>query len=125
MSEAEIRELLLMHVDQLDSAFEFWLTASFAVLIAIHMTKEALSHKVRILICILYISTSLVAILLTIGDLSQILELAAQIDQDGSVAGAIPNFLATILRFIVYLVGTIAISIAVFRYHSWTGTDET
>ena len=34
MSEAEIRELLLMHVDQVDSAFEFWLTASFAVLIA-------------------------------------------------------------------------------------------
>jgi hypothetical protein len=120
MSEAEIRELLLMHVDQLDSAFEFWLTASFAVVIAIHMTRQALSHNIRILICMLYLSTSLVAILLTIGDVSQIVVFTQEIDPGGSLPGAISNFAALILRFVVYLVGTIAISIAIFRYHSWT-----
>ena len=124
MIEVEIRELMLMHVDQLDSAFEFWLTASFAVLIAIHMTKQALSYKIRILICILYVSTSLVAVLLTIGDILQIIEFAEQLDPDGNVAGAIPNSLATILRFIVYLVSTIAISIAIFRYQSWVASDD-
>ena len=124
MSEAEIRELLLMHVDQLDSAFEFWLTASFAVLIAIHMTKQALSHNIRILICMLYLSTSFVAILLTIGDVFQIIEFTIEIDPDGSIPGAIPNFIALILRFVVYVVGTVAISVAIFRYHSWTSTDD-
>jgi hypothetical protein len=46
MNEADIRECLLVHVDQLDSAFNFWLAASFAVLIAIHMTKQTLSHNI-------------------------------------------------------------------------------
>ena len=124
MNEAAIRELLLMHVDQLDSAFEFWLTASFAVLIAIHMTKQTLSHNIKVLICLLYVSTSLIAVLLTIGDVLQIAEFTAQIDSSGDIAGAVPNSLAMILRFIVYLMGTIAISIAIFRYHSWTSPNE-
>ena len=72
----------------------------------------------------LYIATSLVAALLTAGDILQIFEFTTQLFPDGGIAGALPNSLATILRFVIYLVGTISISIAIFRYHSWVVSDD-
>ena len=49
MSDAELHELIMMSADQIDSAFEFWLTISFGVLIAIHVTKGAISSYISCL----------------------------------------------------------------------------
>ena len=40
MSEAELNELILISAGQIDSSFEYWLTISFGVLIATHVTPE-------------------------------------------------------------------------------------
>ncbi len=68
MSEAELHELMLISAEQIDASFEFWLTISFGVLVAVHVTKGAISLRLKILMCALYISASLIAILLTLGD---------------------------------------------------------
>lgn len=42
MSESELYELIAMHVAQIDASFEFWLTISFAVLMAIHIAGNSM-----------------------------------------------------------------------------------
>ena len=88
------------------------------------MTKQTLGRNIRILICMLYLSTSFVAVLLTIGDLIQVTEFTSMISPDAGLPGTVPNSLAVSLRFVVYLVGTASISVAVFRYHAWTSSDD-
>ena len=123
MSEAELHELIMMAADQMDSAFEFWITVSFGVLIAVHVVKESIGKPLRILLCGLYLATSMVAVLLTIGDSLQI--------QGYSELSKIPfggyfaSLTADIVRFIVYVVGTVAVATSIFQYSHWTNKNDT
>ena len=64
MSEQDLYELIAMHVAQIDASFEFWLTISFAVLMAIHIIGNTMKMALRILLCGLYVAASFISILL-------------------------------------------------------------
>jgi len=117
MTEAELHELILISAEQIDSSFEFWLTISFGVLIAVHVTKGAIGLRLKTLICALYVSTSAIAILLAIGDATQIAAYAEQLET--SFPGYFVSASSDVIRIIVYVVSTVAISIAIFRYEHW------
>ena len=117
MSEAELHELIMMAADQIDSAFEFWLTISFGVLIAVHITKDSIGLHLKILLCALYVSSSSIAILLTIGDVMQIYGYAEQLVKP--LKGMGPSGVSDVIRLLVYIVGTVSVSITVFRYQHW------
>ncbi len=113
MTEAELHELILISADQIDASFEFWLTVSFGVLVAVHVTKGAIGIRLKILLCALYVSASLIAILLTLGDKAQIAAYAEQLESFPSI---LVSASSDVIRMIVYVVSTVAISVAIFRY---------
>ena len=123
MSEAEITEFLMMSTEQVDAAFEFWLTISFGVLIAVHITRSTTSKHLKIAMSVLYVTASMIIVLHTLGDFMQIAEYKRQIDK--SFAGEIPNSIAGVLRLLLYILGTVGVAIAIFRYEHWIENDDT
>lgn len=123
MTEHEILELIGMHVNQVDTAFEFWLTITFGVLVAVHIARTSITRQLKLLLCFLYVSATLIAVFHTIGDLVQAVKYHELIGQESPAQ--FWNSLAASLRMIVYTVGTISVSIAIFRYDSWISDDDT
>jgi len=123
VSEAELYELIAIHVGQIDAAFEFWLTISFGVLMAIHITGRSMNKPIKALLCTLYIAASLMSVLLTFGDFAQVWEFIELLDRD--LPGTTVNTTAALIRMAVYVVGTAAISIAIFRYNYWVELNDT
>jgi hypothetical protein len=117
MTEAELYELILISADQIDASFEFWLTVSFGVLVAIHVTRGTLGVRLKVLLCGLYVSASLISTLLNLGDVSQIRAYAEELE--GELPGRAFSASADLIRFIVYFVGTLSISVAIFRLEHW------
>ena len=54
-SAAELMELLLMEQSEINSQFEYWLTISFAVVVASFVAGSRLRHNLRWAVAILYI----------------------------------------------------------------------
>lgn len=123
MSESELHELIAMHVAQIDASFEFWLTISFAVLMAIHITGNSMKAALKRLLCCLYVAASLISIFLTLGDMIQAGEFVQQLDEPPSATPF--NAIAQGSRLVLYVIGTIAISVAIFRYDRWVGPNDT
>jgi len=123
VTEAELHVLIMMAADQIDSAFEFWLTISFGVFIAIHITKDSIGTPLKILLCGLYLATSLMAVLLTVGDVLQIQGYAKQLIIP--FEGRAPSMASDIIRLFVFLGGTVAVATAIFRYSDWTRRKDT
>lgn len=117
MSDAELTELILMSADQIDAAFEFWLTISFGVLIAVHITSGTIGIRAKRLMCSLYLAGSVIAILSTLADVIQIATYAERLETP--LAAGTWNAAVTLLRFIVYMLGTTLIAMSVFRYDAW------
>ena len=117
MTEYEALALIGVHVDQIDAAFEFWLTISFGVLVAVHIARSSMARQLKFLLCALYVSSALIAIFHTIGDFTQAVEHMERVQLASSANYW--NLMGGILRMIVYLVGTVSVSIAIFRYDTW------
>lgn len=123
MTEHEVLDLIGMHVGQVDTAFEFWLTISFGVLVALHIARSSITRQLKVLLCFLYVSATLIAVFHTVGDLLQAIEYMKLIEQESP---AHPwNGMGALLRLIVFTVGTVSISVAIFRYDSWLLENET
>lgn len=54
MSIAELYELMYASVDLMDRIFEFWLTASFAVVVASHYVSDRLTTRLATVLAALY-----------------------------------------------------------------------
>lgn len=107
----------MMSASQIDASFEYWLTISFGVLVAVHVTKGAIRFPLKILLCALYVSASLIAVMLTLGDVAQIGAYASQLQT--AFPGRAVSATSDVLRMTVYAIGTAAISVAIFRYEKW------
>jgi len=119
MSEAEIAELYMMSVDHIKAEFEFWLTISFGVLIATHVTRESISIQLQIAMCFLYLAASAIAILNTIASIIQVVTYLEMVPEYVN-AGRDFDQIAAIARITVYVIGTTSVSVLVFKYKSWT-----
>jgi hypothetical protein len=58
MTEYELMDAFATQMVAVDRVFEFWLTASFAVIVAAHFAGRDLSKSMRLMIALLYIGTS-------------------------------------------------------------------
>ena len=58
MSESELISTYLQTLDAVNSNFEFWLSATFALIIAFYFASERISNRMYRIILFLYISTS-------------------------------------------------------------------
>lgn len=128
MTESEIHQLIALHVGQIDAAFEFWITISFAVLMAIHIAGKAITMQLKVLICTLYLASSLVSVLLTLGDFAQTLDFLKQLeavapDKSYPRPNQPFNFAGMLIRLGLYFFATLSISVAIFRYQYWVDKD--
>ena len=123
MTEHEVLDLIGMHVGQVDTAFEFWLTISFGVLVALHIARSSITRQLKVLLCFLYLSATLIAVFHTVGDLLQAYKYMELIEQESP---AHPwNVMGALLRMTVFTVGTVSISVAIFRYDVWVRESDT
>lgn len=114
----------MMTIDQIDAAFEFWLTISFGVLIATHVTRESIAIQLKVAMFFLYIAASLVAFLHTIGDLASV-RVLMEFVPDLLESGEIFNQVAGLIRIALYIFGTIGVSVLIFKYEKWTTGRDT
>ena len=120
--EVQIMELVAMHVSQVDASFQFWLTISFGVLVAVHIAGGSITRQLKLLLCFLYISATLTLVFHTVGDLVQAEIYNRLIEKDSPAQ--LWNSLGSLLRMLVYLLGTISVSVAIFRYESWVQSNN-
>ena len=59
MSTAELIEIAQLFRDSLDAQFQYWLTTTFAVIVASFIAREKLDKKLRAVVSILYIVASI------------------------------------------------------------------
>jgi hypothetical protein len=124
MDQLDVLQVAIGSVDQIDAAFEFWITISFGVMIAIHVLRGSIQWPMKVLICVLYFTASLIAIFSTVGDIAFVRSLQKYIElQD--LGGQPWDAITTLLRFTLYTLGTITISIAIFRYDKWIDQRDT
>ena len=123
MTEHEVLDLIGMHVGQVDTAFEFWLTISFGVLVALHIARSSITRQLKVLLCFLYLSATLIAVFHTVGDLLQAYEYIKLIEQESPAHRW--NVMGALLRMTVFTVGTVSISVAIFRYDVWVSESDT
>lgn len=116
MSEAELLQLFLAASQALDSNFEFWITASFALLVASHFTNVKIPMPMFAIVLGLYISGSLLFTvrLYTMGrTVTSIRDQLESIGAETAIISAMENTLVAGLYFLVVLVGTVATALFV------------
>ena len=126
MNTADILQLVGGEIAQIDSGFEFWLVATFGVVVAIHAIRETILPRLKLMISLLYGALTLFALLETIGSLSQIEYLLSLIRDDQFDPEQLANLSAissVILRLVIYVVGSISVLVFVFRYDQWFRRD--
>jgi hypothetical protein len=58
VSDAELQELTLLSAELMDAQFQYWMSVSFAVIVAVFVAGERLTDRFRLLIAILYTAVS-------------------------------------------------------------------
>lgn len=109
MSEAELIELFLESSQVLDSNFEFWLTASFALIVASYFLSEKLPLSVFLLAMFLYVISTLLFMLrgmATGSTLTSILEQLHALNTETALISTDANLLVALLYFVIMVVGT-------------------
>jgi hypothetical protein len=111
LSEAELIGLFLETSQSLDSNFEFWLTVSFALLVASYLVTERLPYSVFMLTMFLYIVSTVLFMLRGMNTGRTLTSIRDQLDARNSeivLIGADENMVVAGLYFVVMITGTVA-----------------
>jgi hypothetical protein len=119
MDPESLRELVALESAQWDASFEYWLGASFAVVVAAHAARDSLLTKHRQMLCGVYVLFCLATLAKSWADVDEIARINNLIiDTDLSVV-TVPNIVATIGRYFIYLVFSVVVTVFIFRSGSW------
>ena len=77
MDPAAIRELIALESSQMDASFEYWLAASFAVVVAAYSARESLSRLARFILSGAYVIFTVGTLLKFRADASEIVQMNA------------------------------------------------
>lgn len=111
MSEAELISLFVESSQALDSNFEFWLTVSFALLVASYLVAEKLPFPVFLITVFLYIvSTGLFMLRgATMGRmLTSIRDQLDALNSETTVISSAENYSVAVLYFEIMITGSLA-----------------
>ena len=114
MDLAAIRELIALESAQIDASFEYWLGASFAVVVAAHAGRETMSKALKRALSGAYLLFTLGTLVKFWADLSEITHLnALLLDTELDVATT-PNLVAGVTRIAMYIVFSAMVTAFVF-----------
>ena len=114
MEAAEALELMAAEMGQIDTAFQFWLAATFAVVVAAHAVRESIDLSLKTIVTILYLLLTAFSVLKTLGDFQQVAYLAEIASAGGYDLTTEYSSLAGLFRFLLYFIATLAVSIYVW-----------
>lgn len=109
MNESELINLFIATSQALDSNFEFWLTASFGLLVAAYLVTEKIPYPVLLVTMFLYLVSTLLFMVrgMTMGRmLTSIQEQLQQMDTEVALISSGENMLVATLYFVIMVTGT-------------------
>ena len=110
MTEAELISTYHQTLDAINSNFEFWLTATFALIIAFYFASEKISNLMYRIILFLYVSTSVLmfARLVEIGLTNESVRAQLEaLDSETYINSILGNTIFGIAFWLIMIVGTI------------------
>ena len=105
-----LHELMLITTEQIDSAFNIWMSATFAVLVAVHLVGSNLKRRVLVVIATMYSLFSLLYLCRIVDSGSLAIMYGTEI------AVELPfGFWNGVVRLLIFAIGTAATLYFIFR----------
>lgn len=110
MTEFEIRTLIYEEVQIAAGEFEFWVTASFAVLVAGYYAFQDLEPRLQRTVRVLYVTTASVFIVRWFSSMYKMYEYHMTLSEQGVHFGSqVGPGIATLVQTVLMLFGTFAV----------------
>ncbi len=103
MSASEFYELVLLIEASIDAQFEFWLTVTFATVVATFIADEKLTRTLRLVIAVSYVLATAVIASRWFYETSKILELSSTLENEQFNAFPVP--VVTIVARVLLVAG--------------------
>ena len=105
LSIADLTEMVLMVSNAQDDQFQYWLSISFAVIVASFIAKEKITERLSIIVIIIYLLATLL-LLVKYMDLGQLGFIYLNELNSRGIEWGVSKRLHSILRVIIYIFGT-------------------
>ena len=119
MTPAELYEIYYLTLGAMDRFFEFWMTASFSVVVAAYFIHKSIDRRILMLIGVVYLLFSVsLAIRYSIAT-AKFVDVRDQLILQGESLSAAMSYAAgasIVLTFIVGFLGTLG-----YLYHTYNG----
>ena len=112
MTEAELFTLFLAVNQDIDTQFQFWLSITFAVLVASFVADERLSRKERIIIAIVYLSAAAILLMRYSSAVAYQFRVLEMFDSNGVTRPAVAG-VAGGLRYGLFTFGSLIAAVSV------------
>lgn len=110
MNEADLISLLIASSQALDSNFEFWLTVSFALLVASYLVTEKIPYPVLLTTVFLYLVSTILFMVrgMTMGRmLTSIRDQLDAMNSETALISANENLFVAALYFVIMITGSV------------------
>jgi hypothetical protein len=111
LTEADLINLFIASTQALDSNFEFWLTASFALLVAAYLVTEEVPFPAFLITMFLYIVSTILFMVRGMATgrmLTSIRDQLAAMNAKTALISGNENQLVAVLYFVIMITGTVA-----------------
>ncbi len=105
LSPAELLEFILLHESVIDSQLQFWMTATFAIVVASFVARDFLTHRMRLIVSGLYLVATFVFASRWLYEVLDILVYANALSDLG-ISGTAP-WATVVGRIVLMLFGTL------------------
>ena len=117
MTEAELISLFIDSGQALDNNFEFWLTVSFALLVASYLVTEKIPLTVFVITIVLYVVSTVLFMIrgATMGrTLTSIRDQLDAMNSQTSLISTSENLAVAVLYFLIMVAGSVATTVFVY-----------
>lgn len=112
MTEADLLQIFLDVNQDIDTQFQFWISITFAVLVASFVADERLSTAERVVVTGLYLCAAAILLQRYMSALSHLQSALRLFDESGLTRPAVPE-LAGLLRLVLFTLGSLVAALSV------------
>ena len=122
LTNEELIQLYDVVTGSINAQFELWITITFAVIIASYLAGHRLARSLQYIIATLYTAVSVLLYLMLLGavQFSQQFDLNLGASSESNVVLSV-----VVLRTVVWILGTIATIVFVFKGHKDDASNDT
>jgi hypothetical protein len=112
MTEADLFEIFLNVNQDIDTQFQFWMSITFAVLVASFVADERLSRVERIVVTGLYVCAATILLERYMSAVSHMQDVLELFDESGATRPDVPTY-AAYLRLGLFTFGSLVAAVSV------------